>query len=46
LTKKEFVVLFPLAFLVLFIGIFPSFFFETLQVSCASLLKVIHSFNL
>lgn len=46
LTKKEFAVLFPLAFLVLFIGVFPSFFFETLQVPCATLLKVIHSFNL
>jgi NADH-quinone oxidoreductase subunit M len=46
LTKKEFVVLFPLAFLVLFIGILPRFFFETLQVSCATLFNVSHSFNL
>lgn len=45
LTVKEFAVFFPLAFLVFFIGILPSFFFETLQVSCATLLKTIHSFN-
>jgi hypothetical protein len=35
-----------LAFLVLFIGILPSFFFETIHVSCATLVKIIHSFNL